>query len=282
MVAALMFVIAMQTPVAHARSERLLATGAVTELEGSGGGGLTPWALITGLGTDQEVGASADCTYVEPQHFTLAVCGLAVGIRDRLELSFARQKFDLDDVAAGHSINQNVFGAKLRVWSDAVYDQDRWWPQVAIGVQYKINRDFDFIPKLIGARHAAGSDIYLTATKVYLAGPFSRTWLVSTTLRATRANQFGILGFGGDRRDSYSYLGEGNVAVFVTDWLVAGAEFRQKPNNLSAFREDNARDAFLAWFPAKHLSVTAAYVALGNIAIHDGQHALYVALQGSF
>ena len=154
--AALMFVIAMQTPVAHARSERL-------------------------------------------------------------ELSFARQKFDLDDVAAGHSINQNVFGAKLRVWGDDVDDQGRWWPQVAIGVQYKINRDFDFIPKLIGARHAAGSDIYLTATKVYLAGPFSRTWLVSATLRATRANQFGILGFGGDRRDSYSYLGEGNVAVFVTD-----------------------------------------------------------------
>ncbi|MGH8208338.1 MAG: DUF3034 family protein, partial [Steroidobacteraceae bacterium] len=126
------------------------------------------------------------------------------------------------------------------------------------------------------------TDLYVAATKVYLAGPFSRTWLVSATLRATRANQFGILGFGGDRSDSYSYVREGSAAVFITDWLVAGGEYRQKPDNLSAFRENDAHDAFLAWFPSKHVSLTVAYVSLGNIAIHDNQHAWYLALQATF
>lgn len=121
----------------------------------------------------------------------------------------------------------------------------------------------------------------MAATKVYLAGPFSRTWLVNATFRATRANQFGILGFGGDRSDSRSLQAEGSAAVFLHDSLVLGAEYRQKPDKLSAFREEDAWDVFLAWFPTKNLSVTAARVDLGNIATHPDQRGWYLSLQGS-
>lgn len=268
-------------PIAHAASGRLLATGGVTEFEGSGGGGLTPWALVTGLGTDSQIGASADCTYIKPQHFALTSCGAALGIDNRVEISYAHQTFNLDDVAPGKSIGQNIFGAKVRLWGDALIDQDRWWPQVAAGLQYKRNEDFDFIPQLIGARGASGTDFYLNATKVYLAGPLSRTWLVNVTVRATKANQFGILGFGGDRSDAYSYEPEASLAVFLSDSLVLGGEYRRKPDKLSAFREESAHDVFLAWFPWKYVSLTAAYVDLGNIATHAGQHGWYLALQGS-
>jgi hypothetical protein len=276
------WLLACAVPGAHADSDRLLATGGVTEFEGSGGGGLTPWALITGLGTNDQVGASADCTRIQPQHFSLTSCGAALGIDNRVEISYAHQAFNLDEVAPGKSIEQDIYGAKVRLFGDAVIDQDRWWPQVAAGLQYKKNEDFDFIPELIGAKGSAGTDFYLSATKVYLAGPLSRTWLVDFTLRATRANQFGILGFGGDRSDSYSYEPEGSLAVFLTDSLVLGGEYRDKPNNLSAFREQSAHDAFLTWFPCKHISLTTAYVDLGNIASYPGQHGLYVALQGSY
>jgi len=269
-------------PAAHAAGGRLLATGGVTEFEGSGGGGLTPWALITGLGTNEQIGASADCTYIKPQHFAITSCGAALGIDDRLEISYAHQTFNLDDVAPGRSIGQNIFGAKVRLLGDALIDQDRWWPQLAAGLQYKRNEDFGFIPRLIGARGASGTDFFLSATKVYLAGPLAHTWLVDVTLRATKANQFGILGFGGDRSEAYSYEPEGSLAVFLTDSLVLGGEYRGKPNNLSAFREQSAHDAFLAWFPVKYVSVTAAYVDLGNIATHGGQHGWYIALQGSY
>jgi hypothetical protein len=264
-----------------AGSDRLLATGGVAQIEGSAGGGAVPWALIAGLGTDEQAGGSAFCTGVRVQTFALRSCGLAVGFRDRVEVSFADQDFDLDEVLAGESISQRVLGVKVRVLGDAVYDQDRWYPQLALGAQYKRNRDFDLVPALLGARDAADVDFYLAATKVYLAGPFSRTWLVNATLRATRGNQFGILGFGGDRKAGRSLNAELSAAMFVTDHLVVGAEFRQKPDNLGSFAEQDYWDAFAAYFPSKHFSVTAAYADLGRIAMVPGQRGWYLSLQAS-
>ena len=43
---------------------KLIATGGVMQVEGAAGGGLTPWALIGGLGTEDEIGASAFATTV--------------------------------------------------------------------------------------------------------------------------------------------------------------------------------------------------------------------------
>lgn len=265
----------------HAGS-RLLATGGVMQVEGSAGGGLTPWALIAGLGSDRQIGASAFCTSVNPQDFELRSCGMAFGLYDRVELSFARQRFDLDRIIPDHTITQTVIGAKVRLLGDAVFDGDRWYPQVSAGLQYKKNSDFDFVPALLGARDDSDIDWYVAATKVYLAGPFSRTWLVNATLRATRANQMGILGFGGDRNDGRQLMGEGSVAAFLTDSLVLGAEYRQKPDNLSSFLEDDYWDGFTAWFPTKYLSVTAAYADLGQIAMKTDQRGWYLSLQGSF
>src|ERR1700677_4473399 len=111
---------------AHA-GDRLLATGGIMEIEGSGGGGLTPWALIAGLGTDQQLGASASCTRVSPSDFTLESCGVAVGIRNRGELSVDRQHFDLGTTVPGNTISQTIVGGRVRVLGDAVIDQDRWW-----------------------------------------------------------------------------------------------------------------------------------------------------------
>lgn len=267
---------------ADAAGNRLLATGGVMQLEGSAGGGLTPWALIAGLGTDTQIGGSGFCTEVRPQKFALRSCGLALGIRDRVEISVAQQRFDLDEVIAGESITQRIFGAKVRLFGDAVFDQDRWYPQVSAGAQYKKNQDFGFVPALLGARDDSDADFYVAATKVYLAGPWSRTWLVNATLRATRANQLGILGFGGDREQGRSINAEFSAAMFVTDELVAGAEYRQKPDNLGSFREQDYWDAFVAWFPSKHFSVTTAYADLGQIAMMTGQRGWYLSLQGSF
>ena len=260
---------------------RLLATGGVMEIEGSAGGGAVPWALIAGLGTDTQVGGSAFCTNARQQKFELRSCGLALGFHDRVEISYAKQRFDLEKIIPGESIAVDVIGAKVRLFGDAVYDQDRWYPQLSAGVQYKKNGDFDFVPALLGGRDDADVDVYVAATKVYLAGPFSRTWLVNATLRATRGNQFGILGFGGDRKDSRSINGEFSAAMFVSDSVVVGAEYRQKPDNLSSFAEQDYWDAFAAYFPSKHFSMTAAYTDLGRIAMMPGQHGWYLSLQGS-
>lgn len=261
---------------------RLAATGGVMQIEGSAGGGIVPWAVIAGLGSRDEIGASAFCTQVEPADFELRSCGMAVGLYDRVELSFARQSFDLGTTVPGESIEQRIFGLKFRLLGDAVFDQDTWVPQVSLGLQYKKNEDFDFVPQLLGAVRDEGIDYYLSATKLWLAGPFGRSLLLNATLRATRANQLGILGFGGDRRDSHSLHPELSAGLFLTDDLVVGLEYRDKPDNLSVFAEDGFADAFVAWVPFKNLSVTAAYADLGNIADKSDQKGWYLSLQGSF
>ena len=259
---------------------RLLATGGITEIEGSAGGGITPWALIAGLGTEDQIGGSASCTQVAPQDFRLDSCGFALGIDNRLELSADRLRFDLGSTVPGQSIRLDVFGAKVRLFGDAVFDQDRWWPQLALGVQWKHNEDFGLVPKALGASHADGADFYLAATKVWLDGPLDHTWLADVTLRASEANQLGLLGFGGNL-GGYHLLTEGSLGMFVTDRMIVGAEYRQKPNNLSAFREDDFGDVFLSYFPVKYLAITAAFADLGNIANKPGQRGYYVSIQGS-
>ena len=72
---------------------KLTATGGVSQLEGAGGGGLSPWALITGYGSRDSWGGNAHLTSVRTQDYALDSAGLAVGIHDRVEFSLARQQF---------------------------------------------------------------------------------------------------------------------------------------------------------------------------------------------
>ncbi len=272
----------LQSSLSVAASSRLPATGGVMQLEGSAGGGLVPWALVAGLGSRDEVGGSAFCTRVQPQDFSLKSCGVALGLWDRVEVSYARQDFDLGTTVPGYSIQQHVVGVKVRLIGDAVYDQDRWLPQIAVGMQRKTNEDYAVVPQLLGAKHDSGNDYYVAATKVWLSGIAGRSTLLNATLRATKANQLGILGFGGDRRDSYQVQPELSLGVFVFDKLVLGAEYRAKSDNLSVFKEDDFKDVYLAWFPVKFVSVTLAYADLGNIADKADQRGWYASLQGSF
>ena len=122
----------------------------------------------------------------------------------------------------------------------------------------------------------------MSATKLYLAAIAGRNVLLNATLQATKANQFGLLGFGGDKHGNYQLQPEASAALMVTDSLLIGAEYRARPNNLSVFKEDDAKDLFVAWFPTKYLALTAAYVDLGNIANKDNQKALYLSGQLSF
>ncbi|MBC8008243.1 MAG: DUF3034 family protein [Prolixibacteraceae bacterium] len=260
---------------------RLIATGGVTQIEGTGGGGLVPWALISGYGTRDQVGMTAFYTQADPSDFRLHSAGVAVGIRDRVEISLAQQRLGLGSTVPGQSIDQTLLGIKLKVLGDAVFDQDRWWPQVALGAIYKHNEDMA-VPRLLGAKRDADTDFYVSATKVYLAAVFGRNLLLNATLRATRANQLGLLGFGGDKNDRYQAMGEVSAGVFLCDRVLLGAEYRQKPDNLSAFQEQDFHDFFIAFVPNKHLSMTAAYVNLGQIADKNDQEAFYVSVQLAF
>jgi hypothetical protein len=275
--------------VAHAqeregsRSGKLLLTGGVSQIEGAAGGGLTPWAVIGGYGTREEIGGNAYFTRVDVDDYSLDSYGVLVGFYDRVELSASRQRFDTEAVGAalglgrGFAFKQDTFGLKVRLFGDAVLEQDSWLPQVSMGLQHKQN-DQAGVLAFIGARNDSGTDVYFSATKLYLA----QSLLVNGTVRFTKANQFGILGFGGDRNDSYKAMAEGSVAYLLNRHLAIGAEYRQKPDNLGIAKEEDAWDVFVAWAPTKTVSVTVAYVDLGNIVIADNQRGVYASLQVGF
>lgn len=255
---------------------KLLLTGGVSSIDGAAGGGLTPWAVTGSYATGSQVGATAFATRVRTQDYALSVAGAAVGFGDRAELSLARQDFDTGDNLAplglpGLRLKMDVIGAKLRLAGDAVLDSDSPMPQVALGVLHKRTDAGALAPTLTGALGARtrGTDVYLSATKLFLA----QGVLVNGTLRATKANQGGLLGFGSAAHSGYRVQPEVSVAWLLRRDLALGAEYRAKPDNLNdsalgsgALKEDDWADVFVAWAPNKHLSLTLAVADLGRIA----------------
>jgi len=296
----------------HAISNKLLLTGGVSQVEGAAGGGLTPWAVIGGYGTNNEIGANVHYTYAKTGDYKLDTYGVTVGFYDRFELSIAEQKFDVSnlrnkvssglgaDVIGRDNITQTIIGAKVRVLGEAILDADTWVPQVAVGVQYKKNHDGDFVKSVVvGAEDDHGVDFYISATKLLL----DKNVLLNSSLRFTKANQFGLLGFGGSRHDSYQPELELSAAYLISKNLAIGAEYRMKPDNLRSpannalfgganvvdLKEDDAFDVFVAYAPTKHVSLTAAYVNLGNIATvkavgadYGRQEGVYLSAQFGF
>ena len=270
-------------PSADAEQGRLIATGGASSIEGAAGGGITPWAVLAGYGEQGEWGSSVFATRVDLPDYRLDVAGLAVSYDNRIEFSYARQRFDLGSLVhklglPEDSLSQDVLGVKVRLFGDLIYDQ---LPQVSLGLQYKHQRDF-LIPSLVGARRDHDVEGYLAASRLFMGAAFGYNLVVNGGLRYSRANELGLLGFGGDRRDSRSLLKEGSVALLFNPRWALGVEYREKPDNLSFAGESDWADVFVGYFPNKHLSVVLAYARLGEIATLDNQNGNYLSVQGSF
>jgi hypothetical protein len=262
---------------------RLLLTGGVTNIEGAGGGGLATWATITGYESDRGVGVNTHFTYVNVPDYELRDYGVSAGFFNRVELSYTREDFDTGSTGGklglgdGFTFSQDVYGAKVRVIGDAVYDQDTWLPQIAVGAQVK-QANQNAIIHAVGGRSDHGVDWYVAATKVLL----NESLVLDATVRFTKANQTGLLGFGGDRSDDYHPEFEGSAGYLLTKRLLIGGEFRSKPDNLGFAKEDDWWDLFAAYAINKHLSVTAGYADLGEIATFKNERGLYLSLQAGF
>jgi hypothetical protein len=262
---------------------KLMLTGGATAVEGASGGGLATWALIGGNETDAGIGFGGHATEVVLDDFGFRSVGVKLGLFDRLELSYARQRFDTEAAGAalglgrGFTFGQDIYSAKLRLVGDAVYDQDRWLPQITVAVQHKRARR-EAVIAAIGGRDDTGTDYLISASKILL----DQSLVLGASARLTKANQFGLLGFGGDKERNHNVQFEGSAGLLVTRRLLLGAELRTKPDNLSFAREDDAWDLFAAWSPQRNVTLTAAYVDLGSIATVPGQQGLYLSVQLGF
>ncbi len=262
---------------------RILATGGVTQVEGSAGSGIVPWAVLSGYGQEGEWGGEIFATHVNTSNYDLSVIGASVAVNNRVEVSIATQILGIDAIAQplglpDNEVKQTIAGVKVRLFGDPIYTK---LPQVSVGIQYKKNTDFD-VPAIAGALDNDGVDFYISATKLWLSGIYGYPLLFNATLRSTRANQLGLLGFGGDLNSDKKIMFEGSLGVLLRRNLVFGMDYRQKPNNLSFANEDDWMDYFIAWFPNKHLSITGAWAELGDIANKTDQNGFYISLEGTF
>lgn len=258
---------------------KLLLTNGISTIEGASGGGLTPWAVIAGNETRDGLGLQGAATYAVLKDYEFRSFNVAAGVHDRLEFSFARQSFDTNKVGErlglgrDFKFDQDVYGLKAKILGDAVYGS-AVLPAVAIGLEYKKSLDPGIV-KALGARHRSGTDLYVSATKLVL----SRSLLVNATARLTKANQNGLLGFGGDRHTAYRLQAEASVAWQISRRLVVGGESRTKPDNLRVAKESDWVDLFTAWAVNRNLTATLAYTDLGTIATFKGQRGVLAQLQ---
>ena len=260
---------------------KLVLTNGVSTIEGSSGGGLATWATIAGMETNSGIGVSGHGTIVELPDFGWKSAGVAVGIKNRVELSYTRQSLDTRDVGAalglgaGYTLEQDVIGAKLRVVGDLVYG-DPHMPQISVAVQHKRSKDGP-VARTMGAAEDAGTDFVLSASKLVL----SKSLLVSASARLTEANEGGLLGFGSESGEGHSLQLEATVGYQLSERAMIGAEFRTKPDNLG-LGEDDWFDLFGAYAVTDNLTVTAAYVDLGSIATFDDQRGAFFSVQLAF
>ncbi len=112
-----------------ASNGKLLATPGVSQIEGSGGGGIVPWAQLAGYASEDEFSVNGFCSRADVTDYTLDVCGAQLNLFNRVELSYAQQRFDVP--ALDTEIEQSITGAKIRLYGDIVYSD---WPQLSLGI----------------------------------------------------------------------------------------------------------------------------------------------------
>jgi len=310
---------------------KVFLTGGVFTVDGAGGGGAVPWATITGYETRDGINGGLGFTYVSLPNYDLNIFGGAVGFFDRFELSYSNTKLSTDlpivDIvglldeslnlglgldAWNSQLHMQTFGAKLRLFGDAVYTSDSWIPQTAIGYLYKKNDTPEFT-RTLGAAKSKDYEIYLAATKVL----FPISTLVNVTARYTSANQIGLTGFGvckdGECSNDKELRWEVSIAHLLNKQFAIGAEWQQHGDNTdgesvslgdgnleagpildilepllpgvaSALtqKESDWFDFFFAYAPSKNYSITLAYLMLGDIAVASDQNGLYMSLHATF
>ena len=168
------------------------------------------------------------------------------------------------------SVSLHNFNGRFQFIKENDWGQ-KWLPAVTGGVHYKVNSGISSINRelggalsSIGLGYNQGVDFTLYGSKLITFLP--RPVLFNAGVRATRGAELGLLGFSRD----YSFLFEGSVAIFLTDWLILAGEYRQQPNNYTPIpgvinKSGDWVTIDLAWIVNKHLTIAGGYGYFGNV-----------------
>jgi hypothetical protein len=167
------------------------------------------------------------------------------------------------------------FNARYQILKEGEFDQ-KWLPAVTAGVHYKYNDGISEVNQQAGGALANvahipnhdGTDFTLYASKLFTQLP--RPVLLEVGGRATEAVWDGLGGF----TDSYNFVLEGNVVVFITDKLALAAEYKQQPTDYKPIGdlvrvEDDWWTLDAAYVVNKHLTLAVGYGHFGNVLNHE-------------
>lgn len=305
---------------------KVLLTGGVATLDGSGGGGITPWATISGYATRDGVNGGLHYTWANLPSLQVSSYGPTIGLFDRVELSYNYSHLSLQALAGQLAVLTNAqvagqpvfpdtglpawnptlplenYGAKVRLFGDAVYTSDSWIPQVAVGGIYTRNKNPELL-KTLSAAKDQDWEAYVAATKIF----FPLSTLVNVAARYTAANQRGFTGFGGCNTDRSECQAdkevrfEASIAYLLAKNTAIGGEYQQHGGNLDGKglvangndlstnvpdlkqrEESDWFDLFFAYAPNKNISFVLAYAILGNIAVSPEQNGFYLSTHATF
>ncbi|MGD0017601.1 MAG: DUF3034 family protein, partial [Verrucomicrobiia bacterium] len=167
------------------------------------------------------------------------------------------------------------FNARFQILKEGEFDQ-KWIPALTAGVHYKYNDGISEVRDEVrrdagadllgdaGLSREQGVDYTLYASKLFTQLP--RPVLLELGGRATEGVWEGLGGF----TDSYNFVFEGNVVVFVTGNIALAAEYKQQPRDYQAIgnlvrKEGDWWTIDAAYVVNKHLTLAAGYGHFGNV-----------------
>ena len=262
------------------------AQAAITDVDGQAGGGLVPWALLSS-------GPTVAISHLNTQNLGVNIIAANTSFANRVEVSYAHSMLNVTGSSLANNNIDAVDNLGLKVKLNDMGDS---MPQFALGLVYKKasgNLVDNVLTPALGV-DSSSTDAYGAATKIVTVG--GKTVLLNGVLRATKANQMGLLGFGGGTtagaKTGYSIEPEVSAELFAADNVVFGAEYRAQPSNSVAgtdgvLHQNSAYDLNVVYVANKNLTLTAAYVGLGQVApaatgSSNNQNGMFLQAQVSF
>jgi hypothetical protein len=241
------------------------AQAAITNIDGQAGGGLVPWALLSS-------GPTVAVTHLGTPKLNINSLAVNTSFANMTEVSYARNMLSITGStlpASADTVNVDNFGLKVKL-----NDMSDSMPQFALGLVYKNTSGnlYDNALKAAGI-NKSGTDVYAAASKIVNIG--GKNVLLNGVLRASKANQMGLLGSTGGTtagsKNSYSIKPELSVEVFAADNVIVGAEYRAQPSNGvvatdGTLHQNAAYDFHIVYVANKNFTLTAAYTNLGQVA----------------
>jgi Protein of unknown function (DUF3034) len=244
------------------------AQAAITDVEGQAGGGLVPWALLSS-------GPTIALSHLTTPDLNVNTIGINTSFSNMVEVSYGRAMLnDGGGVGSAALAGQNTdavdnLGVKVKL-----NDMSDTMPQFAVGLVYKNTSGplMDFLNTNLGIKKT-GTDVYGAVSKIVNIG--GKNVLLNGVLRASKANEMGLLGFEGGTtagaKTSYSIKPEISAELFASSNVIFGAEYRAQPSNgVTAtdpvIHQNSAYDFNVVYVASKNITLTAAYVSLGQVA----------------